>query len=613
MKNLIKRIAAISVTASMLITGGITAPAYAEDIGSGHAVTVSGHADEQGMCGLMDYAYWNDNEGTIETNFKLGGAFDFTWNDVSAAMCMTGDLFVRSGKDKDLNNITMREEMHGNPVIDYRAKVETDENYTLGAYGWFDKERIEFSIIDDWGSLNPAEYSGDRIATIEVDGGTYDIYKKYMGTFDDPTPVTRISSIRREKRSTENGYVEGKISVYEHFKAWKKAGIKFSDVYELMLCAEGFDSSGTIHVIRNSVYYLFDSDINNDFTVGTGPEFTPPEDTTFPDTLNDTVFTQMASDERDGYYFNILFVDMLKNQGDFSLELLKGGNFKCAWDNQSQLTFERGLQYYNSENLTRSVVRNYDGEKITLDYAADIDTEGSVIAGAHGWLNNLAVEYFIVEGWKNWTVPEGSESLGAVGLNDGIYELYKGPENYWYSTIYSVRRENKLENDSHIEGTIKLADHLYAWEKYGVSPVDPDYVTFAITSYDGSGTADITKNEIRIDGVDIYQASTPQAAEPVETVGTTSAPATSAPATEAAAAEVPEFIPGDLNHDQSVDAFDVVVGRRELVKAINGEETMEEADLDCSGSTKINDLILVTKLAMGAEVNLSKVRSSRSK
>ncbi len=615
MRNLFKKIAAVSVTVSMLMTGGIMAPVNAEELNSTGAVTVEGSVNQVGMYSLYDYQYWNDSQGSIETNFKLGGAFDFTWNDVNDAMCMTGDLFVRKAKDADLNDIEIRDAMYGKPVIDYRGKVESDGNYILGAYGWFDKQRTEFMIIDDWGSQNPAEFAGELIGSIEVDGGTYDIYKRYNGSFDDPNPITTIRSIRREKRSTENGYVEGTISVYEHFREWQKSNIITDSPYEIMLAAEGINSSGTIHITRNSVYYLFDEDNDNTEVVGTGPDFDPGEEYKFPDTLNDTVFTEMASDERDGYYFNLLPYPTTSEESEFSLELGEGGKFKCSWDKDGMANFDRGLQYYNSERLTRSVVRKYDGEGITIDYAADFKPEGSAIIGGHGWLNNLNVEYFIVEAWKDWEVPEGSESLGAVGLNDGIYELYKAPDNYFYSTIYSVRRENKLGEDPHIEGTINLADHFYAWEKYGISPVDPDYVDFSVTSYSGSGSADITKNVIKIDGVDI-QESAAAAPAPTGPVEATQAPADLPDTTVhgvAGGIAIPTYIIGDLNHDLSVDAFDVVISRRELVKSINGEEPSKESDVDSSGDTRINDLILVTKIAMGADVRLPKKTQTNAK
>jgi len=617
MKKLLRQIAAASLAASMAITGTIMSPVSAEENVTDAAVTAaSGAVNETGMYGLYDYAYWNDGRGSIETNFKLRGAFDFTFNDVSSALCMTGNLFVKKIKDADLNDIEMREKPFGKPVIEYRAKVETDGDYTLGAYGWFDKQRREFAVIDDWGDWNPADNAGTLEGSIEVDGAVYDVYKNYIGSFDDPTPIYTIKSIRREKISTENGYAEGKISLYEHFKEWEKLGIVTDEPYEIMFAAEAVNATGTIHVLKNDLYYLVDEENDPGNTVGTGPDWQPIGDYEFPDTLHDTVFTEAASDERDGYYFN-LFTDPVMNEGGtYSLEIGDGGKFKSSWDNDGRATFERGLQYYNSENLTRSVVRKYDGEELTLDYEADFAPEGSAIAGAHGWLNTLGVEYYIIEAWKDWEVPEDFQSLGAVGLNDGIYELYKGPDNPWYSTVYSVRRENKLGDDPHIEGTINLSDHLYAWEKYGISPVDPDYFNFAVRSFSGSGSADITKNIVKINGEDIYQEmtdvpetpgtpETPAPTQPVETAvppveGTTSAPSHGF----AGSGQLIRAIPGDLNHDQQVDGFDVIFGRRELVKSINGETAMTESDVDLSGETRINDLIIITKLAMGANVKL---------
>ena len=627
MRNLFKKIAAVSVAASLLMTGGIMAPVSAEEIGPGTDVTVSsGSVNEQGMYGLYDHIYWNDDQGSIETKFKLRGAFDFTFNDVSSAICMTGNLFVRQAKDAENNDITVREKLYGDPVIEYRAKVETDDNYRLGAYGWFDKDRIEYFIVDDWGGFEPSECSGELVGTIEADGGIYDIYKNYVGGFDNPTPVTQITSVRREKKSTENGYVDGKISVYKHFEEWKKLGIATDEPYDIMFAADAFNATGTIHVLMNDLYYLYNSELDDTEPVGTGPDWNPGEGDEFPDTLHDTVFTTDVTDERDGYFFRLLPNSVFNgspDNGTCRLELGEGGKFKCSWDNDRSANFERGLEYYNSENVTRSVVRKYNGEELTIDYEADFAPEGSAIAGAHGWLNCIGVEYFVVEAWKDWEVPEGAEPLGTVSLNDGIYELYKGPDNPWYTTVYSVRRDNKLGEDSHIEGTINISSHLYAWEKYGISPVDPDYVNFAVISYNGSGSADVTKNIVKIDGVDIYQETvnepdTPEApteaptpAAPVSETPTGDEPATSPNQGFAGSGAVPAYIPGDINHDNQVDGFDVIFGRRELVKSINGENAVSESDVDLSGDTRINDLILITKIAMGADVKLPTKRSGR--
>ena len=593
-----KKIVSFVLAALMCATGSITSTVGAEDevvVSESAAVTeldeesdgfVSGYISQDGMYGLYDYMYWNDSTGSIKMTPKSRGAYDCYWNDIHDCLFMTGEVYQKKNTEK--------RELFGSPVTEYRAVMDTSSDYFFGAYGWFTDPQIEFFIIDDWG-VNKPTFSTDPIGRVEIDEGTYDIYRINLHTqpaiYSGPT-IYSYYIVRTEKCSAESNIIEGKISIGKHFEALKKLGVRLGDVYEIMLAVEGYESSGSAHILKNDLYSVV---IDDDIDIEPNPNYDPDSPFGIPDdgvdVLHDTVFTDLVTDERDGYYFNLYkdFV-MTPDSGNAKLELLKGGSFKCEWDDTYMSTFNRGLQYYNSENSTRSVVRKFNNEELTIEYGAEIESDGSVWAGGYGWLNTLSVEYFIVEGWKDWHISENAVQLGTVRISDDVvYDLYEVPNNGFFSQIWSVRRDNQLGEDGKMEGKIHVSDHLSAWEKYALDVVDPDFVTFAVNGLQSSGKAEVYKNVVMIDGEDIYIPF------------------------EEEAKPAPKYVPGDLNGDLIVNSFDVIIARRELIKAINGETTIEAVDIDCSGSARINDLVLITKIALGDRVEVPKTRPKTNK
>lgn len=56
---------------------------------------------------------------------------------------------------------------------------------------------------------------------------------------------------------------------------------------------------------------------------------------------------------------------------------------------------------------------------------------------------------------------------------------------------------------------------------------------------------------------------------------------------------------GDLNNDGTIDAFDVVLCRRNIITMFSGGQTDLLADIDGNGSIRINDLVLLQKYVLG--------------
>lgn len=590
MNKLFKKIVSIAMSASMCMSGGIISSAQAEDnagyVMSPFEVINTDKTNVVGGTGLYDYETWKAYEDDL-TKFSVGrrGAFNCEWDVKDGALFMTGHRVDKPGsyyiEDSDV-------------YMSYRANVDCGGNYNIGAYGWTADASVEYHIVDDWGDYKPCQ-DKEPVSSIESQGAIYDIYK-----IQEPTALCSMAtsvfgpaqywSVRREKLSDDYNTFSSTICVSDHFEAWEEAGMHMGDLYEIMLCVDVFKSKGKANILMNDIYYIVHD-----------PEAETPdpnEEPYVPENLDQVTFTETAGDERGGYYYSLYNDEIIGDGGTMKMDVLDGGTFSCEWHDCYRVSFMRGLAYLD-ENNTRSIVREYAGEDLTVDYKADIDSDGAVIAGAYGWLNAGTVEYYVVDGWKDFEIGEEYELLGTVSIDDGVYDLYKKAFNGFFEEYWSVRKDNKLSEDGTMEGTIPVTKHLSAFVKYGLEIADPERAEFIVEGRDGSsGSAQVTKNIVKIDGVDIAVSA-----------GFESLEGSEAPAAE----EEDVYIPGDLNNDLSVDSFDIVVARRELIKAIDGKDTIVEADIDCSGATKINDLVLVTRIVLGDEVSVPKTRPQRVK
>ena len=64
-----------------------------------------------------------------------------------------------------------------------------------------------------------------------------------------------------------------------------------------------------------------------------------------------------------------------------------------------------------------------------------------------------------------------------------------------------------------------------------------------------------------------------------------------------------QFIRGDLNSDGDINVFDIIIGRKYLLKGLSSNETLKTlADVDKSTEFEINDLVLLQNFVKGKEV-----------
>ena len=200
-----------------------------------------------GTVGNYGYEFWAADGATGSMTLGKGGTFKGTWDAVGSQkniLMRRGIKFSSGLKHADVGDISVNYIASWSPKgsgVDY-----------LGVYGWFRNPLVEWYIIDDWGTYNrpPGSWETGRtqMGTINVDGDVYEIYKSTANsyTIDGKGPFTKYWSVRKNRRTS------GTISVSKHFKEWDKLGMTCGYIYEAALLVEGYNSSGTATISKNS-------------------------------------------------------------------------------------------------------------------------------------------------------------------------------------------------------------------------------------------------------------------------------------------------------------------------------------------------------------------------
>ncbi|MCL2196238.1 MAG: glycoside hydrolase family 11 protein [Treponema sp.] len=201
-----------------------------------------------GTANNYGYEFWAADGATGTMTIGNGGTFRGTWNAVGQGkniLMRRGIKFSSGLKHGDVGNITVK-------YIAEWSSQGSGVDY-LGVYGWFRGPLVEWYIIDDWGAYNkpPGSWEAGRTqkGTINVDGDTYTIWSSTANSYniDGTGPFTKYWSVRTTRRSTG-----GTISVSEHFKKWESLGMTCGNIYEAALLVEGYNSSGSAKITKNS-------------------------------------------------------------------------------------------------------------------------------------------------------------------------------------------------------------------------------------------------------------------------------------------------------------------------------------------------------------------------
>ena len=167
-----------------------------------------------------------------------GGKFSCEWNNINNCLFRIGKVW----------DCTKTWEQLGTISVAYNVDYRPNGNSYMCVYGWTRNPLIEYYIVDSWGSWRPP--GSGSMGTINVDGGTYDIYttdRINQPSIDGTATFKQFWSVRTEKKTS------GTISVSDHFKAWTSKGMRLGLMYEAALTIEGYQSSGSATVNQNDI------------------------------------------------------------------------------------------------------------------------------------------------------------------------------------------------------------------------------------------------------------------------------------------------------------------------------------------------------------------------
>ena len=183
------------------------------------------------------YELWKDH-GTTSMTLLGGGKFSCSWSNINNAL-------FRIGKKWDC---TKTWQQIGSISVAYNVDYQPNGNSYMCVYGWTRSPLIEYYIVDSWGSWRPP--GGQSRGTIDVDGGTYDIYvtdRINQPSIDGTTTFKQFWSVRTVKKTS------GTISVDKHFSAWTSKSMQLGLMYEASLTIEGYQSAGKATVNQNDI------------------------------------------------------------------------------------------------------------------------------------------------------------------------------------------------------------------------------------------------------------------------------------------------------------------------------------------------------------------------
>lgn len=184
-----------------------------------------------------NYELWKDT-GTTQMTLLGGGKFSCSWSNINNAL-------FRIGKKWDC---TKTWQQLGSISVKYNVDYQPNGNSYMCVYGWTRSPLIEYYIVDSWGSWRPP--GGQSRGTINVDGGTYDIYvtdRINQPSIDGTSTFKQFWSVRTQKQT------QGTISVDKHFSAWTSNNMQLGKMYEAALTIEGYQSSGKATVNQNDI------------------------------------------------------------------------------------------------------------------------------------------------------------------------------------------------------------------------------------------------------------------------------------------------------------------------------------------------------------------------
>ncbi|TGJ86991.1 hypothetical protein E0Z10_g1730 [Xylaria hypoxylon] len=155
------------------------------------------------------------------------------------------------------------------------------------------------------------------------------------------------------------------------------------------------------------------------------------------------------------------------------------GSYDVTWSNVNNFVAGKGW------NPGAERVVSYNGTWS----AANVNSYISV----YGWTRSPLIEYYIVESFGSYNPSTGTQKLGTVESDDGVYDIYKTQRvnqpsiegTSTFDQFWSVRQAHR------VGGTVTVKNHFDAWAKSGLKLGTHDYQILATEGYQSSGSAKI--------------------------------------------------------------------------------------------------------------------------
>lgn len=201
------------LVAAAAVVGASALPAEARSPGElVERSTPNGQGTDHGYF----WQFWSDGKGSVTYTNGAAGEYSVKWSNV-------GDFTAGKG----WKTATGR-------TINFSGTFNPGSNGYLAVYTW--STRGETYILENFGPYNPGS-GGQRVGTLDSDGGTYDIYVVHRSS-----TYVQYWSIRRSKRTS------GTVTTKNHYDKYTALGLHFDPAtnatYQIV-STEGFGSTGS--------------------------------------------------------------------------------------------------------------------------------------------------------------------------------------------------------------------------------------------------------------------------------------------------------------------------------------------------------------------------------
>ena len=446
-KSIFKRLVSGAVSAFLTMAAVIPATGFAENPDYQETFKKDGY----------DYELWNQyGQGTTKFDAGSNGTYSCEWNGIH-------NILFRAGKKWDNN--PQWDTLDG-IAVDYSCDYNPNGNSYLCIYGWTVDPLVEYYICDTYGSWRPPGSDFQKMGTIKVDGGTYEVYS---GEHDGPSIDPNVTHFKQywSVRVDSDLRSEGTITVSDHFKAWEQYNMQMGGLHEVALNVEGWESSGKANVTKN------------DLRIGDGSGGDPT-------IVDDKPGEITATPDENGCYFT----------SDF-----EGG--KDKWTARGDATLSNDTKNYYSGNSSLYVsgrTKDWNGAALSLPTDAFVAGNTYSISLAALQKSGSAQEMKLTLEYTNASGEKGYSTVASAEVNSGEW--------------------TKLENTSYTIPTGASDLLLY------IEATDPQldfYIDTAIGAVEGTDSSVVT-GQGTVEGKTSEVTTIPETTTSAPAATTTAAP-----------------------------------------------------------------------------------------